>query len=312
MAQGAPAVIGALRELRPAVVHCNDLPSLYVAGPLARTAGVPVVWNIRGMTNVRGWKWLAGRALADEIVTLSREMKKAIDHALPRSRIPRAAEVRVVYSSVDTDAYAPVSDSVRAELRSRLGISESDFAVGLIAPVVALKQQAELVDALAASLPRVGERWWFVGDYDPTADAYARSVQQRLTSVPAVAAAVQTPGYTDRVADFYRAMDVVVVCSKEEGLARCMIEALACGTPVVSFALTSAREVLEEGGCGLVVDCQDFPSLLARVRELRDRREHRRRLGAAGRELAVARFGGSQGVKAYEAIYSRLAASRRG
>ncbi len=308
MVQAAPVVARAIRELAPAVVHCNDLPSLYMAAPVARAAGVPVLWNIRGMTNVRGWKWLAGRALADQIVTLSQEMKEAIDFALPRSKVPWGADVRVIYSGVDTETLSPIPSEERGPIRRELGIREDDFAIGVVAPVVPLKQHAELLDALMAAGDRPGERWWFVGDYSPEGSSYAAAVARRLAASQKLAAMVSTTGYQRDVATLYRAMDVVVVCSREEGLARSMIESLACGTPVVSFALTSAREVLQGGDCGVVVGQQDFFALISAVRDLRADPRRLQRYAENARSTAVRLFGGDRGTRAYESLYASMAA----
>jgi glycosyltransferase involved in cell wall biosynthesis len=70
-------------------------------------------------------------------------------------------------------------------------------------------------------------------------------------------------GFSDRVTEWYQACHIVLLASRREGLARCMIESLACGTPVVSFDACSAREVLEEHDCGRVVPQGGYAGLAA-------------------------------------------------
>ena len=113
-------------------------------------------------------------------------------------------------------------------------------------------------------------------------------------------------GYTEGVADWYRALDTVAVASRNEGLARCMIEAVACGTPVISFDVCSAREVLEERGCGVVVANGDHAGLAgARARRATDASE-RERLGGRGVAAARELFDAREVVSRYERLYFSL------
>jgi glycosyltransferase involved in cell wall biosynthesis len=59
-----------------------------------------------------------------------------------------------------------------------------------------------------------------------------------------------------------------VLASEKEGLARCMIEAISCGTPFVSFDVASAREILEQHDCGVVVPEGDYAQLSAAIARL--------------------------------------------
>jgi glycosyltransferase involved in cell wall biosynthesis len=105
---------------------------------------------------------------------------------------------------------------------------------------------------------------YFVGDFLPEKDDYARTCAE-FAAQAEVKDAVTFVGYTRAVADWYRACDLVIVPTRKEGLARCMIEALACSTPVVSFDVCSAREILEAYDCGVVVPGGDYAALAGAV-----------------------------------------------
>jgi glycosyltransferase involved in cell wall biosynthesis len=87
-----------------------------------------------------------------------------------------------------------------------------------------------------------------------------------------------------------------------------MIESLACGTPVVSMDVCSAREVLEEHGVGFVVPAGDHAALLERVAELAAQPALRQKMAARAVEVARNLFRSDRNVLAYETIYLELAA----
>jgi len=68
-----------------------------------------------------------------------------------------------------------------------------------------------------------------------------------------------------------------------------VIEAMMCGVPIVALATTEMSTVIDNGSTGYVDTDPDV--LIARMSELLGDRDHARRLGAAGRDYAIARFG---------------------
>jgi glycosyltransferase involved in cell wall biosynthesis len=86
-----------------------------------------------------------------------------------------------------------------------------------------------------------------------------------------------------------------------------MIESIACETPVVSFDVCSAREVLQERGCGVVVESGNHEALAEAIARLASDEDARARLGAAGGRAARELFDPSEVVAAYERLYLSLA-----
>src|SRR5262249_36018612 len=133
------------------------------------------------------------------------------------------------------------------------------FAIGVVAAFEPRKAQLDFLKEAAPRLRKLlpQSRVFFVGDFAPETNDYARRCLAE-TEEAGLGEAVTFAGYQSEVNQWYRALDLVVVASRNEGLARCMIESLACGTPVVSFDVCSAREILEEGECGAVVPGGDY------------------------------------------------------
>src|SRR5262249_24816322 len=140
----------------------------------------------------------------------------------------------------------------------------------------------QFLDHLRRRVSRLPRRatFYFVGDFDP-AEPYARDCLHAVARGE-LGDRVHFVGFTEDVASWYQSLDVVMLPSREEGLARSMIESVACGTPVVAFDVCSAREILEDHRCGIVVRQGDFDGLLDAVATLAGDRPRCAVLGAAG------------------------------
>ena len=88
----------------------------------------------------------------------------------------------------------------------------------------------------------------------------------------------------------YNAADVCVQASREEGLGFSVLEALACGTPVVATAVGGLKETVQDGVTGWTAPPGDAAALADALRQAIDHPEDARRRTAAGAALVKARF----------------------
>jgi glycosyltransferase involved in cell wall biosynthesis len=172
--------------------------------------------------------------------------------------------------------------------------------------VCAKKNQLALIEQLPALFDQTPQaHLHFVGDFDPQRDSYARRCEAAVNS-GGLAERVTFHGYSTRIGDWYRAADCVLLASRREGLARCMIEALACGTPVVSFDVTSAHEILDRCGPQLVAPQGDYARLFAALGRLAEDPDARAKIGRTGAELARRRFSAEAATTQFAQLASRL------
>jgi glycosyltransferase involved in cell wall biosynthesis len=73
--------------------------------------------------------------------------------------------------------------------------------------------------------------------------------------------------FVDDIRDLHAAADVVVLCSDREGLGRCVVEAMAMGTPVVVTDSGGTHEVVNHRKTGFVVRGGDARDLATRIVE---------------------------------------------
>ncbi len=291
------------------VVHCNDISAFWHTAVGARLAGAKVILNIRNIkppSQRYGWRWQVARRLSQRQIVLSREMQSEFGTRLGHAN-GHHNEIDYIYSLVDPARFSPAEVAARASLRARFGIAEDSFAVGCVGSFDPRKGQLELISEVAPLFksPWSRTKLFFIGDFAPEQNEYAR----RCRDVAAARGAeelISFVGYSAEMSDWYRALDVVVIASRNEGLARSMIESLACGTPVVSFDVCSAREILEDHECGIVVRRGDYQELFAAITMLEEKPELRRGLGSAGTTVARELFDPARTVARYEDVYSSL------
>jgi glycosyltransferase involved in cell wall biosynthesis len=102
---------------------------------------------------------------------------------------------------------------------------------------------------------------------------------------------------------YYERASVVVCPSRREGYGVVAREAMAHGRPVVASAVGGLADAVEDGVTGVLVPPRDVGALRAAIEQLLDDADLRRRLGAAGRELARVEFSGDAATQATLSAY---------
>ena len=184
--------------------------------------------------------WAAAQASA--IVTVSAALRTALVKLGAD-----AARISVLRNGVDLAAFAPID---RAVARERLGLPIEGRVIASVGRLVPLKGHALVIDALA-TLPGVT---LLIAGSGPE-EAPLRAQAQRLGLAERVRFLGQLTH--DLLPPVYGASDALVLASSHEGWANVLLEAMACGTPVVATDVGGAREVIDAPEAGTVVARRD-------------------------------------------------------
>ena len=251
----------------------------HISAPIARNAAT---------------RWLYGCAVAHVVTTGEALRRQVIDQA---SLDP--ARVTSVPTGIDLDRYCPGD---RGEARSRLALPADRFIIGVVATLRSWKGHRYLVDALAA-LKDDRLLLAIVGD-GPGRDNLRSQVRAL-----GLEGRVLMPGNQDDVSPWLRAFDVFALPSyANEGVPQAVMQAMACGCPVVTTPVGSIGEIVEHGKTGIMVAPRDADALARALVLLRDAAPLRAALAAAGLVQARQRFSAERMVDAMERIFSATAA----
>jgi glycosyltransferase involved in cell wall biosynthesis len=299
-----------MRARRPAIVHTHTSKAGFVGRLAARLAGVPAVvhqphghifYGYYGAPRTAFYVALERLAArwTDRIVTLT---DRGTEEHLARG-IGRRAQYRSVPSGVPTAALRAAAPD-RAAARARLGLPAGAFvvaALGRLVPVKGLDFLVGALPALAAAIPSA--RLVLVGDGPERAalEAQARTL--------GVGDRVLVTGAAADVTVALAAADALAAPSRNEGMGRALVEAMALGLPVVAAAVGGIPAVVADGETGRLVPAGDAAALAAALIELGRDEALRAKLGAAAAARAEA-FSTDVAHAAMRAIYDELARAK--
>ncbi|MBV9842557.1 MAG: glycosyltransferase [Sphingomonadaceae bacterium] len=220
-------------------------PDGSAAHRLARALGVPFSIKARGSDihlwsdypGCRGRIVRAGQAAGGLLAVSSALKADMVALGLPEERI------RVHYTGVDLDRFAPAED--RAVAKARLGVPGP-----LIVSVGALVPRKGHQIAIAA-MEKLPEATFLIAGHGPH-----RAALEAQIAAAGLADRVRLLGSQphDALPALFAAADASLLVSESEGLANAWVESLACGTPVVTADVGGAREAIDRPAAGRLVE----------------------------------------------------------
>jgi len=277
-------------SLKPDLVYINSLVGLAPA-LAARRMGIPTVWHVRELFSDRGGEMIAPTVprrkmagglvdhLADEIVVVSEAVRTNVlnDRARRRSH--------VVPNAVSERFFNDVEDGAVFRQRHQLPIDEK--LIGIPGTLRTVKGHSFLLDAFPDILREVpSARVAITGG---GSDEYQSTLQDQADRLR-VRDRLHFLGAVSNMPAFYHACDVVVIPSRSEPFGRTVIEAFACGVPVVASAVDGILEILRDNENGLLVPYGATDALAAAVVKMLTSSELRQRLCNRARSDAESRY----------------------
>lgn len=232
----------------------TSLPAIYVK----RKIDLPIVVVVNGLPGI---SWFSGNRVIDRMswvytniigkrIIKSADGVRLLQNSL-HSDLSRFGiggnRMKTIHQGVDTNIFYPRYNN--SGTRANLGLKEADFFVlwvGRLVNPVEMKGARYLIEAVKDLIPEYNNlKLVFVGDGDGRAknEELARSIKGNVIFT----------GYRSDVYRFMSAADVLVLPSLSEGCPVVVLEACACGTPVVASRVGAVPDLIEDGETGIIV-----------------------------------------------------------
>lgn len=273
-----------LKDYKIDVLHSWDYKSNYIEALACRLAGVKYLYTKKN--NAWSKRWMLKSLLSSYIAYDNPEMKtRFFKSMLLRHKIS------FIPHGVDINVFKPFEP-----------IEHTTFNVVCVGNIGDNKNQLFIVKALK-SLPQN-----IVLHLYGKEDKEYRKKLDDFIALNNIKERVHFHGFLENVTipQVYREMDLFVLASYQEGLPVSIIEALACGLPVLSSdSGGGARYILSKGG-GYIFDLNNPNSLVDNLKRMATNKEEIKRLSIEGIKNIKANFSVQNEISSYEKVYLKI------
>jgi D-inositol-3-phosphate glycosyltransferase len=299
------------------VIHSHYWQSGLAAVPLAQSWSVPLVHSHHTLGAVKNGSLAPGdqpeppRRLDGErtVIDAASVLVASTSEEMEQLACLYGAQhdnLTTVHPGVDHDVFRPGD---RAAARASLGFGEAPLVlhVGRVQP---LKGIDLAVRSIAALGPEAGSpELLVVGGPSGRLGVAELDRLKALATELGIETRVHFLGPQPHASlpAYYRAADVVVVCSHSESFGLAALEAQACGTPVVATAVGGLKHIVQDGASGYLIDTRDPRAFATRLAPLLtdDHLWRRASMAAAGGSMSFSwDRAASEFLELYECLVS--------
>jgi glycosyltransferase involved in cell wall biosynthesis len=289
----------AIKRLQPDIIHAHDPHGVAMAALAlsmsTQLAKPPLVAARRVDFHLRGnalsrWKYRQ----VDCFICASEAVRKM----LIADGVPAARAV-TVHEGIDlghVDAAPP------ADLHADLWLPHNSPIVGNVAALVPHKGQRLLIEAAAMVIQKVPDARFVIAGEGELRLSLERQIKEHHLEKHVFLA-----GFRPDILSVHKAFDIFVMSSVTEGLGTSLLDAMACGKPIVATTAGGMPEVVADGRTGILVPPRDHGALADAIIRLLTDQTLRAEMGAAGLARVRTKFSAERMVQDTLDVYRRVA-----
>jgi glycosyltransferase involved in cell wall biosynthesis len=273
----------------------------YVAALAARYCAKPSVVGARGndldampFDHHRAAFVIKALEWADAIVAVTQDLARKATALSGRD------DIQLVPNGVDAKLFAPQTSD--PALRARLGLDERPI-IGFIGEARAKKGLGRILRVFPRLCEKVPAQLFFVGGVRQEDETMVDFFRRQHPELPLI---VVPPQPNNAMPPYYALCDVVILPSLRDGLPNTLLEAMACGRPVVASAVGGMLDVVTDGLDGVLLPPRDDHAWIEALRRVLLDLTAREQLGAAARQTILERFTLDHELEGLLAVYRGL------
>lgn len=290
------SLVKLIKKEKIELIHCNEFWLNPYGVISARITRIPCITHIRTSLDIKKVKnYLL--AHSDKLITVSNETRRPIE------KFPKIFKKTVtIYNGVDTGKFNPniKSDEVRRELN----IASDEIVVGVIGQLYPDKGQKTFIQAASIVLKKYPKtKFLIVGEAKK--ERYETQLRDVVDELGLQNEIIFT-GKRNDIPQILSILDIFALPTLNEGFARVIIEAMACGKPVIATSVGGNSEAVINGITGFIIPMNSPYILAQKIMELTENESLRRKMGAMGRQRVVNNFSLEHYVGDIEKVYNEF------
>jgi len=283
------------RAQKPDIVDTHHTTSGMYSAWAGKLTGTPIVSTVHATNNGFCFRW------STALIAVSDGVR---DHLIKQG-FP-AKRIYTVRNGVDTDWFSPKREE--DDFRKQLGLAEGAKVLAVIGRLTERKGHEVLVQAL----PRLVERGLDAHIAIAGEGPLAEQLKSQATQL-GMGARLHLLGQISDVRPLLWAADLYAMPSLHgEGLSKALLQAMACGTPIVATDIAGVTEALTSGEDSLLVAPGQVADLAEALADLLEHPDRARTLATSARERVVAEFSSARVARELEAVYDDVLSKRNG
>ncbi|EJV82567.1 glycosyltransferase family 4 protein [Bacillus mycoides] len=290
------------------IIHCHTPMGGVIArlaAQKARRQGTKVVYTAHGFHFCKGspyMNWLLyypiERILAahtDCLITINQEdYDLAVKHRFP------VKDIKLVHGvGIDVQRFTPVTEIEKRELKLQCGYKSQDFLMFYAAEFNKNKNQSFLIRVLAQLKSEMPHAKLLLAGEGPLMEEC-----KKIATQLGVSNMVHFLGYRNDIASLLQMSDLAVASSYREGLPVNIMEAMACGLPVIATDNRGHRELIISNKNGWIIDRDDIKAMADRIKGISINPKVLAQMGQHGCTIIKNQYSVNEVLKEKQEIYT--------
>ncbi len=309
-----------IREFKPDIVHTHAAK----AGALGRLAAyhekVPVIVHtfhghvfhsyfhpLKAKIFLKIERYLARRSSG--IIAISDRQKKEL--AIHYKLCP-PAKIHIIPLGFDLSRFQEDTELKRSEFRKKFLLDDDEIAVGIIGRIVPIKNHSLFINSAASVLKKTTKRvrFFIIGDGESKQDIMQEASRIGLDYCyfprEKRKAALTFCSWVRNIDTCIAGLDVVALCSYNEGTPVSLIEAQAGGRPVITTNVGGIENVVKSGETAILVGSLNYSDFSEAMLKIVEDDALRKRLGDNGWEFVKEKFHYTRLIREMSELYHSL------
>ncbi len=280
------SLIRVVRENNIDIISTHSGKDAWLGTLVGKLTGTPVIRTRHLSTPVKS---ILSYNLSTHVVAVSRQVQDYL-----HSRGVKAEKLSTIYTGIDTDKFRPGKG---IDLHATFSIPQGHTVIGIVAVLRNAKRHRDLLEAIA---PLEKVSLLIVGS-GPQEENIRKKIEELGLKNRVVMA-----GHREDIDKILPSLDLFVLPSNMEALGTAILEASACGIPVVGSRVGGIPECVIDGETGFLFEKENVDELRGKILSLIRNPDLRQKLGTNARQLIEKQFSVEAMKSETEKLYERL------